>query len=95
MTALPRLPPAPKTTPQPPPRPGNRTRAQRAERGLSAIEVALPTALATAIRTEATYQGLSVAGLVAGWAAKIAATQKRRARIHEVFENRQTKSKKG
>lgn len=92
---VPRLPTAPKPAPQPPPRSGNRTRAQRAERGLSAIEVALPTELATAIRTEAAYQGLSVAGLVAGWATKIAAAQKRRARKTEVSANRQAKSKNG
>jgi hypothetical protein len=88
-------PPAPKPAPTPTPSPSNRSRALRAARGLVGIEVALPTALADAIRLEAAYQGLSVAGLVAGWATRIAARQQRRAGKPEVSENRQAKSKKG
>jgi hypothetical protein len=90
-----RLPPSPKPAPTPTPSPSNRSRALRAARGLVGIEVALPTALADAIRLEAAYQGLSVARLVAGWATKIAARQQRRARICGASANRPTKSKKG
>jgi hypothetical protein len=95
MTKRTRLPPAPKPSPTPQPSPSNRSRALRAARGLVGIEVAIEPHLRDAIRSEAAYQGLSVAGLVAGWATKIAARQEKRAGKPEVSANRQAKSKKG